>query len=194
MVVKSQHRPASTTAISNVLFSEGEEFVGNDSTPVINNNSTVQDVTSLTTANNCYNIVFCNEFHEFENYVPTAVNLGDLTHDVACEADERVTMVPENIVASLQTESEVLDDQAVEMAADQPVEMASANCVLVHVVSNGNTQVYPIMASVVHADGTVEYTVHFQSLMRRACCLMITVLTLHKMQVILAKVHCKCVQ
>ena len=149
--------PASTPAISNVLFSEGEEFVGNDSTPVINN-STVQDVTSLTTANNCYNIVFCNEFHEFENYVPTAVNLGDLTYDVACEAGERVTMVPENIVASLQTESEVLDDQAVEMAADQPVEMASANCVLVHVVSNGNTQVYPIMASVVHGDGTLEYT------------------------------------
>ena len=36
--------------------------------------------------------------------------------------------------------------------------MASANCALVHFVSYGNTQVYPIMANVLHADGTVEYT------------------------------------
>ena len=46
-----------------------------------------------------------------------------------------------------------VDNSSVDMAAT-----STSDCLLFHVVSGGNMQVYSIMANVVHADGTVEYT------------------------------------
>jgi len=72
----------------------------------------VEYASSVTTANDGYDIVLCNELPDIPNYVRVLINVSDLTPDVACEPGEQVTLLdPEELVTSVQapqTDTEVL--------------------------------------------------------------------------------------